>query len=513
MAYGAPRRLSPWTTLVGTVRELAALIVAAVAGLLVGGLGTGLYFALVGVVLGVAHHAMGWVTFTYTVHPDRIELRRSFIGRSLKIIPLERIRGVDVSTTLPHRLLGVAVVHIDAAAGREGDDDGTLDAVGRLEAELLRGFLLARTAGDRAEPAPEIVYARATRRWFLYAPLSGAYLFTPFALAGSLVGTLYNLGDDLGLITARRVERFGHDLAALRPDLLAGMGVALVVAMPIASVIVFALVNWDFTLRSGDGRGGAGSGAIVAERGLFTRRSVSLERRRIRGVELRDNPFERLAGVVRLDALVTGLGRAEHRGRLLPAVPRAQAYGVAARILATSGLATPLVAHPVAARGRRIVRAVAPVLAAAGIAALAGRPAIAYACAALSLAGIPLGLDRYRQLGHSTGDGRLSVRSGSLRRHQAVVEHRAVVGWRLSQTLFQRRLGLATLDIAVGAGHGSHAAIDMAEPDAIAFARDITPDWVIPFLAPPPDPAGRGRPAVGLARPEGPHGGRDRLRT
>jgi putative membrane protein len=126
----------------------------------------------------------------------------------------------------------------------------------------------------------------------------------------------------------------------------------------------------------------------------------------------------------------------------------------------------------------------APVLAVAGIAVMADRPEIAYFFAALSLVGIPLGLDRYRQLGHSSGNGRLSVRSGSLRRHQVVVEHRAVVGWRLTQTLFQRRVRLATLDVAVGAGHGGYPAIDMAESDAVAFARDITPEWVTPFLSP-----------------------------
>jgi putative membrane protein len=123
-----------------------------------------------------------------------------------------------------------------------------------------------------------------------------------------------------------------------------------------------------------------------------------------------------------------------------------------------------------------------PFLGAAAIAWLAGRTSLAYFCAVLSVLGIPLGLDRHRQLGHATGNGRLSVRSGSLRRHQAVLDHEAVVGWRMRQTLFQRRLGLATLTVAVGAGHGGYPAIDIAETDAVAFARDITPDWVAPFL-------------------------------
>jgi putative membrane protein len=471
-----PRRLHPLTFVVGAVRELMALLAAGAAGLAVGGLTAGVYFTLAGLALGLIHHVARWWTFTYTVHDDRVELRRALVGRTVKNIPVERIRGVDISATLVHRLLRLAIVRIDAAAGGGGKEEGTLNAVTRREAERLRRMLIhpaGAEASERDEPPAEIVYTQAEPHWYLYAPLSGAYLLTPFALAGSLVGTLYNLGDDFGLITQRRLAHVGDDLLGL-PIVLAVAGVALLaLATPAISVIAFALFNWDFTLRARDG-------VIVAERGLVTRRSVSLERRRIRGTELRDNPLERLAGVVRLRALVTGLGDAAHRGQLLPTSPHAVARDVTARML--GAIPTPLIGHPRAARGRRVVRAVAPPLAVAGMALFAGQRWVAYASVIVAVLAVPLGLDRYRQLGHASDDARLSVRSGSLRRRQSVVEHRAVVGWQLRQTLLQRRLGLATLVAAVGAGEGGCPAIDMAEPDAVAFAHRITPAWVAPFL-------------------------------
>lgn len=121
----------------------------------------------------------------------------------------------------------------------------------------------------RDAPAPpQRVLARMRRRWYVYAPLSGAYLFTPFALAGSLLGTVYNLGDDLGLITRERVERVGHDVVGLPTALVLALAILTLIAMPVMSVIVFTLFNWDFTVRERDG-------SVVAERGLATRRSVS----------------------------------------------------------------------------------------------------------------------------------------------------------------------------------------------------------------------------------------------
>ncbi|WP_243711216.1 PH domain-containing protein [Actinomadura sp. KC216] len=472
-AGGRGQRLHPLTVVVGAVRELMALVAAGVTGLLVGGLSTAFYFTLAGLAFGLLFHMASWATFTYVLFGDRIELRRALIGRSVKTIPRDRIRGVDISASLPHRLLGLAVVHIDA--GADGGE-GSLNAVSRQEAERLRGILLARDA-----PAPPSrVLARMRRRWYVYAPLSGAYLLTPFALAGSLLGTVYNLGDDLGLITRERVQNFGHDVVGLSTALVVALAILVLIAMPVMSVVAFTLFNWDFTVHERDG-------SVVVERGLLTRRSVSLERRRLRGVELADNPFERAAGVTRLGALITGLGDAAQRGRLLPAAPRTVAESLAARVV--GNVPGPLLAHPPAARGRRLVRAVAGPVGFAGLALLAGQPWVAAACAPFAVLAVPLGLDRYRQLGHATDGGRLSVRSGSLRRRQVVVEHDAIIGWRIRRTLFQRRLGLATLFAAVGAGDGGYSATDMAEEDAVALATGITPAWLTPFLEPPPGDA------------------------
>jgi putative membrane protein len=482
------RRLSPLTIVLGAARETTALLVAGAAGLAVGGLTTGAFFALAGVTLGLVHHLVRWATFTYRVYDDRIMLRRQLVARSIKAIPLERVRGVDVSAGPLHRLLRLAVVHIDAAAGSGKADEAVLNAISLDEATRLRHELLgerARAAAGRAAPpagiaaGPSGELVRARPKWYLYAPLSGAYLFTPFALIGSLLGGIYNLGDDFGLITQRRVESVGKQVSG-QPMLVFAVALALLaLAMPVASIVVYALFNWNFTLAF---RGGA----VVAERGLLTRRSVTLERRRIRGVMMVANPLERLAGVVRLRALVTGLADAGHRGALLPASPSRVAEEIAGRVIGEPpGPRPPLVRHPEAARVRRIVRAVVPPLAVAAIAGIAGQLWVVLVCLALAVLAVPLGLDRYRQLGHAADDVYLAVRSGSLRRRHIVIERRAVIAWQLRQTVFQRRLGLVTLVAAVGAGNGEVMAMDMAASDAVALARRITPDWVSPLVEQP----------------------------
>nr|WP_260408040.1 PH domain-containing protein [Planomonospora venezuelensis] len=533
--------------------------------LFLGGFSPGSFvWAALGIACSVVYSAVRWATFTYQVVGDRLELTRALVSRSVRTIPLERIRGVDVTHPPLHRLLGVAVLRIDTGAGGGDKQEGELDGVTEAEAERLRAVLLwhararmarrariaretpaaqgppaAGVAGGEAGPetgapqtgapqtggpqtegpaaegretgsagagegrpggagrggpwpatvrhevgeaVPERVFLVVPRRWLVYGPLSGAYLLTPFALAAGAVGAALQWGGELGI--ARRAVWSAGEWLWERPLLLAGAFAVLLLAMPVVGVVMYAVFNWDFTLR-------AREGYLVAERGLVTRRSVSLERRRVRGFELVEGLVERWTGMARTWAIVTGLGDSQTRGQLLPVVPRATALDVVGE--AVGPITVGLRPHPVAARRRRLFRAVFPWLVVAACATAAAAAwsgpwsglwwTLVAVALLMAVLGVPLGLDRYRSLGHVYDGSRVSVRSGSLRRSQAVVERRAVVGWTLSQTWFQRRAGLLTVTAGVGAGTGGYAALDVGEAEGVAFVTEVTPGWLAPFLA------------------------------
>ncbi len=497
--YGA-RRLSPRVLLIDPIRLLPSLLLPLAGVLIAGGFSpTSFGWAAVGVAGSAVYAVIRWATFTYHLTEDRLELTRAFIGRLAKTIPLERIRGIDITEPPLHRLLGLAVLKIDTGAGGS-EQEGTLDAVTMEQARALRTALLARrpapplparaagaagigqdaagqgpaAPGATAEAGPEPVarvLARVPRRWLTYGPLSGAYLLTPFALAAGAVGLVFQWGEELGL--TERSARQALEWVWAHPYLLVAVAALLVTAMPIVGAVAYAIFNWDFTLRARDGY-------LVAERGLITRRTVSLERRRIRGYEMTEALLERWAGVARLWAVVTGLGDSATRGQLLPVTPKAFASGVARE--AVGPFATSLRPHPPRALRRRLVRAVVPWLPVAVAAFVLGWAVVGVVALGLAVLGIPLGLDRYRSLGHAYDGARLSVRSGSLRRAQAVVERRAVVGWTMRQTVFQRMAGLITVTAGVGAGSGGYPAIDTGETQGVEFAHEVTPDWIRPFL-------------------------------
>ncbi|GAA3656769.1 PH domain-containing protein [Nonomuraea antimicrobica] len=483
----APQHLSPKLLLIDPVRMLPSLLLPLVGVLFVGGFSARSYgFAAVGVVGAVVFSIIRWATFTYEIVGDRLETKRSLVSRSIRTIPLDRIRGVDVSTPPLHRLLGLAVLKIDTGASGD-EEEAKLDGVTLDEAERLKVLLLRRTAeperdqaADAATPAGprERPIIRVPRKWLLYGPLSGAYLLTPFAFAGGAVGLAFQLGDNFG-ISGDTAWSAGEWLWE-HPYFLLAVAVLLVLAMPFAGGLMYAIFNWDFQLKRRDGY-------LVAERGLVNRRSVSLESQRVRGYEIVEGLPERWAGVARVWAIVTGLGDSETRGQLLPDVPREVAFQVTGD--AVGPYHGPLGAHPPVARRRRLFRAVFPWLVVAVLSAAAAWATgsilwwtLLVFALLLAGVGVPLGLDRYASLGHGYDGVRLAVRSGSLRRAQAVVERRAVVGWRLRQTWFQRRAGVLTLIAGVGAGKGGYSAIDVSVSEGTAFPTEVTPEWLAPFL-------------------------------
>jgi putative membrane protein len=194
----------------------------------------------------------------------------------------------------------------------------------------------------------------------------------------------------------------------------------------------------------------------------------------------------RLVRAARVNALVTGLADASDRGQLLPLGPRAAAWALVRRLVDDPG---PLTPHPPAARRRRIVRAVAGglLLTVAGALAFAmfGWWWVLAAGIGLTVLGVPLGLARYAAMGHVAGPRSFAVRGGWLIRREAVLERRAVVGWQVEQTFFQRRAGLATVVACVGAGTGGYPAQDIAADEVATFTAAASEPWATTFSSPP----------------------------
>jgi putative membrane protein len=457
------------------VRFLPALVALVVAGTASGGDAWHYLGVLVPIALGVGRY----LTTSYRISPERVELRRGLLSRSVLSTPVDRIRTVELTSTLTHRMLGLTTVRIGSGTG---DDEGAIDLDGmpvevarQLRADLLREAPATAEAPD----TPDTL--RLDPAWARFAPLTS----TGLAISAGVLGVATQGLNTVGGFAVLDLDDLADD--ASRASLwiaLPALALGALVAMSALAVGGYLVANWGLTLRH-DRR------SWHLARGLFTTRETTLDDARVAGIVLGEPVGLRLARGARLGAIVTGVDRSEQGSSLLvPPAPRAVVTGVAGRVLGTDGPVTgQLTAHGPAAVRRRWTRAVSPalaLLATAVVVTALGAPAWLLVPATLTVpAAVALAHDRARALGHALVDSHLVARSGSLLRRRDVLRTDHVIGWTFRDTWFQRRAGLTTLVATTAGGRQRVTVPDVPLADAERLADDALPGLVAVFQQSP----------------------------
>jgi putative membrane protein len=541
-------RLSPRSLVVRPVVDLARLL-PFVLGLLylhsrAGGATNywGLGFALLAVLTSIVR----WFTTRYRVTDERVYLRHGLLSQRVRSVATDRIRTVDLSAHVLHRMLGLRQVRIGTGRNDRRNTEGfRLDALTLADAEALRARLLparraqpvdadvpasrrvpAAALGDVAANAPrtapgpalagdgahlqaaEVEIVRLQLSWVRFAPLT----LTGLVIIGVAFGFIAQFSDATRFEAAaigHPVRRVILDFDAMAPGsrILAG-ALIVVLGLLLISTAGYVALFWNFRLVR------QGPGTLRVTRGLLSTRAITILASRLRGVEISEPLLLRAAGGARCIAITTGLhvGQGAERGGslLLPPAPRQVARHVAAEVIgaAQDVCAGPLIRHGPRARRRRYVRALAGSLPLIAAAVAAGRAAAWPGWAQASLlvllpVAAALAADRYRSLGHRLAGGWLVTRTGSLVRRRSILATEGIIGWRIHQSWFQRRQGLVTLTATTAAGRQHYSVPDVPAAAALSVATEATADLVTPFLSPrqknaaPPSAAVRGRPRRG----------------
>ncbi|WP_436494806.1 PH domain-containing protein [Actinokineospora sp. HUAS TT18] len=487
-------RLDPRMVIVRPLNEMLGLLIPLFAFVFLGN-GEPWRIAVSGATVGalILYGLFAWLTTKYRISDTQVELHKGLLLRQRLAIPRDRIRTVDLTSKLGHRLFGLTAVRVGTGQQERSPGEGVvLDAVTAAEADRLRQVFLQRRADVPADqPADEgTPISTLDRRWYRYAPMSMSGLVT----IGIAVGFGMNIANELDLEFSKvgvvRTVFVWVTHSSLFTVIPAVVGVVLLLAV-ILSFLSYVLQNHGYHLnRHADG-------TVRVRRGLLTTRSVSVEEQRLRGVNLHEPLLLRAGRGARLTAVTTGLGRTSGSSLLLPPAPRTEADRVTAAVLRTDDppTAVPLTRHPARARTRRLVRAIAPNLVLAGalflLAAFADWPDWPWATATCLLpVSVLIGLDRYRNLGHALTDRYLVSRSGSLDRETVALQRTGIIGWKFTQTVFQRRAALLSVTAITAAGKGGYTVTDVGEGAGLALADATIPDLLHPFLtttgSPPP---------------------------
>ncbi|MDS0477393.1 PH domain-containing protein [Natrinema sp. 1APR25-10V2] len=435
--------------------------------------------APIGFVVGVAYGIAYYYRFTYELTASTFDVTSGVLSRRSREIPYRRIQNVDVSQSVFQRLLGLSVVSIETAGG--GQTEATLNYVSEAEAERLRTDIRRLTAkkdgeervDERADPAtgtdaatdlgetqrreraraeagPIRLFELEFRELLVYALTSfrwGAAVF-PVMLLFFVQGADSGAGPvpEFLLLAA---EPFGGpeavDSAAVGQLLVLAVTATIqwIAATYVASAIYTVANYYGFRLgRAGDD--------FVYERGLVQRYSGSIPVEKVQSVSVTENPLQRLVGYAGLWVETAGYGPDRSSGSQ-SAVPLAETDRVYRFAENLTGVETPQFRSPPRlARRRYLARysivAVAVVAAAFGLAEVSAFDRW-YLTAIVFVAVPPAAHLKYANLGYFVGDDHLVIRSGFWKRRTTVIPYYRVQTVSTRRSIFQRRLGLASLAV------------------------------------------------------------------
>ncbi len=473
----------------------------------------------------------------YRVTPERMEMRSGVVAKAYRSIPRERVRSVDVAAPIYLRVFGLCLVTVGTgeSAGAGGTDQLQLQFVTADQGERLRRELLRRTAsgagpvgsgadsGVEAADEEETELVRLDRRWFAYAPATTATFGIGLGVIATLIGVNAQSGgrgwrwisDQAGLPSAQEMSSFVMSRLLL---VVPGALFALLFSGVVILVLVAVETWWDYRLvREADG-------TVRLRRGLLTSVSLSIEGRRLNGVVLHEPFVLRSVRGASIRAVATGLSagdaqKTEAKSRLSPAMPRGRARQLGAALMREpdSALDVPLARHPRAALRRRFTRATVcsvAALALAGVLAwlqqvatdawwegirtaeeqfmpfpLIGptteaTPAWGWFLVAVVFVAVAFwyAVGSYRGLGHGLHPKYLVVRKGMAVRTTVTLESSAVIGWRITRSPFQRRLGLADVSATTASGEGTYTVGDVGLGQGLGWADGAVPGLLAPFL-------------------------------
>ncbi|NYI75947.1 PH domain-containing protein [Nocardioides panzhihuensis] len=518
------QRLAGWTAVVSPISTLRQAVIPVAVGAFGAGQANPLIGLLVAVGIAVVAAVIGlipWLTTTYRVTPTHLEVRKGLLNRTTLTARLDRVRSVDLNSTLVHRALGVTKVSVGTGVdeGQINLDSLTKESAARLRRELLHATP-SPSAAEAVEPGGEAsgdegstestatggsevspasvaddgeVIAKLDWSWIKYAPLNLKNLAIALGGLAAFFGAFSELipwEQTLGL----RVddgEINGRPIESFLDMLLIAIPIAVVVAVLVwaaGSCVGYVVRWWDLQVVREQGREGT---TLRRSFGLTSTRATTVEEAKVRGATSTVGPLIGLAGGADLNLLTTGLD--DNFPAVLPTAPESVVSTVGRDILGEDAFSAELTGHGPRPRRRYWFRAL---IGTAIVTSLALVPtvligvygdlwlwwlpvAVLVIGFVLELLGAELA---HRHLGHALTERYLVVRSGSFTTVRTALQTEGIIGWRVKQTYFDRRLGLAQVTAMTAAGREYVEVPDVPVETAVALATAATPRTVSEFV-------------------------------
>lgn len=416
--------------------------------------------------IAVGNTVVHYLTLRYRVVGGQLEIQSGLLNRQARVIGADRIQNMEMVRNVFHRLSGMVEVRIETASGT--DVEGLLSALSVRDAQALIDALDAA----RGERAPVQAAEEDGELILTNGPVELAW-FGATAPRFGLIAAVMGIGYELLLLDP---EWLNDDLRQTTEGLFTSgsgalLALAVISAAWFASTVAALVQHYGFRLTRTER-------ALVAERGLLTRRRAVLRMGKVQLVTVLEPVLRRLAGFTSVSietaAAQEGGDGTQRSEAMIPYVMAgdvpALVHAAVPHLTCENPLTVPLrPAHP-----RALARAVWRATLQSGIAA-AAIGWFWYPFGLLGLALVPfaivLAVLDHRHQGWAVEGDLIISRRGWLTRRTRLLPRAKVQSTTVDQTIFLRQIGLGRLLVRVA---GSRIALPlMAWDEALALQQRL----------------------------------------
>lgn len=489
--YVHPRRLHPLTMLYRGIVSLPGILIAFFTAVNRGEQIFTLLFVLFVGVFMLPGILLGYYYFRFHITRRDVVIERGVLSRTVRNIPIERIQNITVQQNFFQRLLGISRVHIETAGGRE--TEGVLEFVSTREAEEIR-TVIRSIQHNQTETAPAAGSAEQEQT----ETAQGTTVFRPdeeeteaenllfsmsfrevllcgmFGFSFVFVAVIFTALQYVGVAP----ENIIRDLADQQLGFLRTLDVLTLWLVGIGVLLLAVLLSWitgilltinrfyKFRLTLSGGR-------LHTQSGLLAVSKTTMPLKKLQMLIISSNPLTRCFGFRALELQTAGFGTKQKRPEVaVPLAKEERVLQLSQHILPFSYPEQFLPVSPLTIR-RAVIRY------SIGLVILAAAGSLLFSGAFWLLALLPLlyylAVLRYRYRGYAVHPDVVLIRHGVWQRRVAVIPIAKIQTLSVSETIFQRRLHLATLhvDTAGSSSWNDASIVDLDRDDAHAIAAEL----------------------------------------
>ncbi len=421
---------------------------------------------------------LSWYYFHFWISPKELIIRQGIISKKQRNIPLERIQNIEIQQNFLQRLLGIARVKAETA----GDimSEGVLEYVSREDAEDIRGIIRSyqkelegeeeddeeeTAASEEAEGAPPIkkkkkqgiIFKMSLRELAVY----GMLRFRPLVLVAAF--TLYQYfavsPESFFLEQTEQIKNiFEADAFTIISYIILGILIAMFISW-LADIALTINQYYGFTLSYEDSK-------LHSEYGLLGKRKGIIPLKKLQSIVLKSNIITRKLKLYSLDLQTAGIGKSG--GGAESALPLAKYERVVSLIKDIKEYDMPGHFEKVSKKTiRRAVFRYMMLVIPFTAAAYFVLPALLWLLILTPLLYLAA-LLRYQYRGYALMDDYVVIKQGFIYQKISFIPIEKIQTLNMIANFFQRRLGLASLNIdtAATSGFADASIIDVAEEDA-----------------------------------------------